>query len=476
MDTTDRSPTGEDDAGRLHQLLIFAGLGLFVLALLVSGFLGATGPTILFFDGDDGSNHDPFSPSPNDGSGDNEDINGLEVVEFSATESVSAGDTIAVEFTLENSGASDVEQEITLTFDGDIVAEESVELEEGESASFSHDIDTVGQSPGEYELELAGSDVMATTSIEITDGEDSSSQFSITAFTMTDTATAGDEVEVEYTIENHGDTEGSTDVVLMVDDEPAVERSLSLDPDESTTTTEVIDTDGMEPGEYDIALITDDDREQRTLTLEEAGEADFAVTELDVPDQANTDDEFEIEYTVENVGDAAGSTMVQIEFDGTTVAEEEVPLEPGESVTETGLIETDDMAEGLYPVDVIADDEGAREWIELVDEDGAEFTIVDLEAPDEASPGDVIEVEYTIENDGDAAGTTPVTVHFDGDVVVEKEVDLEAGETYEETVEIDTDGYDEGEYPIDVAVDGDEERHWIELEEEDDDGLFGLDE
>ncbi|MFC6727956.1 CARDB domain-containing protein, partial [Natronoarchaeum mannanilyticum] len=80
----------------------------------------------------------------------------------------------------------------------------------------------------------------------------------------------------------------------------------------------------------------------------------------------------------------------------------------------------------------------------------AELTVASLTtSPSEPSPGETVDVQATVQNDGAVAGTFPVEITVDGEAIDTREIELDSGESRDIAVETTFD--ETGSYEIAVA-------------------------
>ena len=88
------------------------------------------------------------------------------------------------------------------------------------------------------------------------------------------TATAGDSVTVSATIENTGNAEATQSVALTLDGEELDSQDVTLEAGGSTTVEFTADTSGLDAGDYEHGIATEDDEQTGTLTIEAADGGD----------------------------------------------------------------------------------------------------------------------------------------------------------------------------------------------------------
>ena len=206
------------------------------------------------------------------------------------------GEKIDVSARIRNVGDITDTQTVELRIDGDVVAERELELRCRKSKTVRfEDIDTEDLDPGEYEHGIFTDDDSETGSLRILRPP----EFRVSDLDPEEaTVTQGDEIDVSATIENVGEETGTQTIELRIDDDVIDDQELELDGGESDPVTfEDIDTEDLDPGEYEHGIFTEDDSETGTLTVEEPEEEeepdDEEPEEEEEPDDEEPEEEEE---------------------------------------------------------------------------------------------------------------------------------------------------------------------------------------
>ncbi|WP_019991548.1 COG1361 family protein [Natronorubrum tibetense] len=168
----------------------------------------------------------------------------FEVAEMATNSPVGGGETLEVDTTIENVGDETGTTDIELLVGHDPVVEDSemLTLEAGESADLTLTFQT-GQPAGDTEEFPVVVDTGADTASEMvvveSEAEPTPATFNVASINTNSPVGGGETLEVDTTIENVGDETGTTDVVLIVGHDPAVEDSqmLTLEAGESASLT-----------------------------------------------------------------------------------------------------------------------------------------------------------------------------------------------------------------------------------------------
>ncbi|MFC5136488.1 MULTISPECIES: hypothetical protein [Haloferacaceae] len=324
------------------------------------------------------------------------------------------------------------------------------------------------------------------------------------------------------------------------DDEELTAQEVTLDGDEMQTVTfEDINTSGLEPGEYAHGVFTENDSATATITIEAADDdepepAPAPETAVGIEPGSATVDEGETttyEVVVANADGGVGAYNLTVDVEDSSIASitEATPQgEPSNQTTEVFVADDGSSAEvvaalantndtgnvTVATMTVEGDDDGTSDiglsvdalgteagnsynvtettgasiTVEEDDDDDddspdpADFQVSNLNAPDNATQGDAIDVSADVTNDGDEEATQSVEFRLDADgdgtldadeELTAQEVTLDGDEMQTVTFEdINTSGLDAGEYAHGVFTDDDSATATITIEAEDeaDDG------
>jgi hypothetical protein len=141
-------------------------------------------------------------------------------------ETVTAGDTVEVTATVENTGEQSGNQSITLNAGGTQVDSTSVSLNGSASQEVTLTYTTTTDDAPAVELTVASDTDSTTRSVNVTDPGVSS--FTVASIDTPSTVTAGEEIAVNTTIENTGSENGTQAVSLLVNGSEETSRSVTL--------------------------------------------------------------------------------------------------------------------------------------------------------------------------------------------------------------------------------------------------------
>ncbi|MGQ3719454.1 DUF7282 domain-containing protein [Natrialba aegyptia] len=316
-------------------------------------------------------------------------------VEITETNSpVEQGDPLEVEALVENVGGETGEQDVEFALDGTVVNATALELDANSSETVSLSAETSEIEPGEYTATVATENETAETTVTIEEPPDPAA-FAVEIDGTNSPVEQGDPLEVDALIENVGDEAGEQDVELALDGTVVDSTSVALDPAATETVSLSAETSELEPGEYAATVATENETAETTVTVAEpADPAEFSIVDLSAPSSFVAGQDVTVAATITNTGDRPGSQPVTYSVDGTTIAEDETELDPGET---TVLTFSSTIPEGESTHTVATADEQAS------------VTIEGIAVPADESPADEPIEEAPTENGdgGSPAGASP---------------------------------------------------------------------
>jgi CARDB len=255
------------------------------------------------------------------------------------------------------------------------------------------------------------------------------------------TVTTEETLEVTATVENRGDSEGTFNAELRMDDVIVQTESVTIPAGGTETVT--FSGEFAEPGEYAVSV----NGESAATVVVELPPPEFEVRETSIDRTTVPIGEgIEVTATVANVGGRAGTFGAELRVDGLSVATREVRIEAGaeESVTLTHTF----TGPGEYAVGVNG---VAVDTVRVAPPAAFEITATAVDRR-LIAVGEGIEVTATVTNVGNLAGTTTVELERDGAVIGSREETLAPAETV--TVHFRAEFAEPGAYELNVASTG----------------------
>lgn len=219
-----------------------------------------------------------------------------------ASSEVATGESLDVSTTVRNVGGQAGEAELRIRLGDGSLVEERLTVEPEGSERVTVAIDTGDVTPGERDLTVRVGEQERTTSVAVLEP----AAFGVTLDPGSVETNHGEAASVASTVENVGESEGSTEVAILVDGEGVTSEDVTVSAGGEADVSLSVATEGYDPGEYDLAVRAGDDEATGTLvvrepqpeaTLVDVGMAQPSVEGLDQHRQR-------FSVTIENGGDA----------------------------------------------------------------------------------------------------------------------------------------------------------------------------
>jgi len=372
-------------------------------------------------------------------------------------ESVEAGDTLLVNTTITNKNIIDEygKQNVSLYVDDERVdVKEDVEIASEDSTDVEFEHETSKSDAGETNVSIRTDTTEGTNTTDV-EGVPNF-EVDVNESDFDDGVVVGEENEFSVDVNNTGGEPGEEPVKLFVNDEEkedaesetielAAGEETSVDIAytpvedelgeatfrvESSTTSDEVVTDVLEPAEFSVELLEDEIRDE-----------EFVIGET-VP----------VNATVENTGGVNESSDVEL------LINESVQSEATEN---TGVLESGESVQVSLPYTVGVDDY-AESNVSVRTNDSEQNTVVDVLRPGESSvsienvnepvEGEDIIATVDVENVGDVNLSQVLDVGVDGVGENETEIAVENDTVEQFDIRIPTTEGDAGEYTVDAET------------------------
>jgi len=165
--------------------------------------------------------------------------------------------------------------------------------------------------PGEYEHKFISENDVITTDITYTEPEETGEA----VFEITDTDSGAsflstEEITLGGVVENTGDATGTQTVELIDGQGNTIDSEVELEPGETYDAVATWGANALEPGDYTFELVTEDDSETFTVTVEQGGPSEEDIELVDhelVVDEGEFTTDVTVEGTVSNNADTIAS-------------------------------------------------------------------------------------------------------------------------------------------------------------------------
>ncbi len=367
----------------------------------------------------------------------------VKIIEYD--EKLVEGDELVVNYTIENINESEDAQDIEFTIydeEKEVVNKDmkiDVVLGPGE---FYEDVFTWQTSEGdagEYDIVVESEDDEAEVDTEVL--EDAYFEIDITHYQ--EDVVEGELIQVNYTVSNTGDVEDTQNVVFFIDDNLVlIDENITLDEDE--THSSLFNWAAEEPyQERTIFVRTQNDEDEVVVTVLESA---FFEIQIISPEQGNEyveGEEVKVFYTVNNTGDVKGEDNIVLRVDGEIEEVQEGVTVEGEKTYSDVLTWKAEEPYQERNISVESDDDEDEVSIEVlkdayfeveIEEDDQEVLQREIleNKGEEIVEGDVVQINYLVNNLGDVAGIQEINFYVDNELIEkEEDIEIEGNSTYE---------------------------------------------
>lgn len=190
----------------------------------------------------------------------------FEVSIADSTGPVEAGKSLEIPVSVTNTGDLSATKSVELGILGLGSDSESVQLGGGDSTEITLSVDTTSDDAGEYTATVDTPDGDDSTSVVITE-QPNDAEFIITSFDTDSPVEAGETLDATVGVENIGDVESSSAVILNLPGVGSTSESLSLDAGASDTIELAVETAVGDAGSYNATVEADNDTDGTSVNV-----------------------------------------------------------------------------------------------------------------------------------------------------------------------------------------------------------------
>jgi|GEM_PF-844796 len=367
-------------------------------------------------------------------------IDGSEVIEE---------ESITLEYSIANPGDFDENQTIQFKVDGELEDEEEY-VEVGSGKTYEGEFTWEAEEPyGERNLTVHSEDDTGEVTVVVLEEE----FFKVNLVEHDDEVVEGENLTVEYEIENTGDVEATQTIEFTADDDFIEDRDLTLEGGEVhegkfNWTTETY-------GDYNLRVSSEDDYDE--VTVKVLRDAYFEVEITDYDEEIIEEEELVLQYRIENIGDFNGTQNVELFVDDELHdGEYYLDLEAGE-VYEDQFTWT--AQEPYGERDILLESEIDQDEVTVVVIEKANFEVDIVDYDDEVEEDEEVVLDYVVENTGEVEDTQTIDFTVDDDQIDYIEVTLEGDDIQED--EFTWIPEESGEYELQISSEDDSEQVMI---------------
>ncbi|MDZ7731029.1 MAG: hypothetical protein U5K37_09060 [Natrialbaceae archaeon] len=275
-------------------------------------------------------------------------------VDVTADQTVTEGETVSVQGTVENTGDAAGTQDVTLSI-ADQSTTESISLAAGESTTVSLSWATEPGDAGTYSASIASANDTASTDVIVEEPPEPA--FFDVELDATSPVSEGDTVVVDATTTNTGDQTGTQDVTVAIAGQSTTE-SVTLDAGQTETVTLERATASGDAGNYTATAQTANDTAERDVEVTEQLQPASFTVDVATNSPVEAGDTLVVDGTVTNIGQASATKDVTLSVadQSTTQA---VSLAGGNATTVTLEWATAAGDAGNYTATVSSPDDSA---------------------------------------------------------------------------------------------------------------------
>lgn len=243
--------------------------------------------------------------------------------------------------------------------------------------------------------------------------ENSPAAFDVSIGDVNDPVVEGETLTIPARITNTGGIAGTGSLEFFVDGNQACSYQESLDPDQSATRScDYATSVGDEPS-VGITVETSDNSDSYTASVDPApDDAYFDISIDDVNDPVVEGETLQAEVSVTNTGDKTGTQTIRFEADGAQVNSESITVDGDGIKSRTLSYATESGDSPSVSLVISSDGNGSSDSYDasVSESETGEFFSVEISTNEPVTVGNSLEVDITVSNTGDAAGTQTVYV------------------------------------------------------------------
>ena len=333
---------------------------------------------------------------------------------------VEAGTETTLNATIENTGDATDTQRVRLDVAGDTIAADRVELAGGETTTLTGTV--TPDAAGELPVEARTADADATATLEVL--QPATFDLDVSA---ADTVLVDETLAVTVNVTNTGDVDGTESVTLQQAGEQIDTDDVAVAPGDTETVTLAYEPTAADRGAQTLQIAGTDVTIDRAVTVDAPGEFDVALDRVTNP--VVTGETLTATATVENIGDRETTETIDLSVGDDAVNTTDVTLAGGNETT-VQLTHAIDAAPGEVDITVSGATASDTQAVGvLAQPDDPFFRVTDFETPDTAFTDEDVPIEATIENIGDLEGTQSIELRADGSVATSEDATLAPNET-----------------------------------------------
>ena len=274
---------------------------------------------------------------------------------------------------------------------------------------------------------------------------------------ITDTpaeVTEGDDVTVEYQVENTGGQSGTQNIEFVVNGTVESTQTVTLNGEEMSSDSFTYTTVTGDTPELTTEIRSENDTDTATVAVSESP-PNFEVNITDTPAEVTEGDDVTVEYQVENTGGQSGTQAIEFVVDGTVEGTQAVTLNDGELSSDSFTYTTVKGDAPELTTEIRSENDTDTATVAVNESGPPEVALSNLSIAGEGEDVTVLteayDVSVELSYDSGLNGTVPLELSI-GDATATTTVPLNVSETKTVTFESATDGLSTGIYDVTASA------------------------
>ncbi len=357
----------------------------------------------------------------------------VKIIEPEDEEEFVENDEINVDYKIQNIGDEEDIQDIDFAVydesDEEIHSETKEDIQLGSDEIHDETFGWIPEETGEYDLEVTTEDDSDSVSVNVI----ADSFFELRILNVDREVVEGDDVLIEYRVENTGGIIDTQTINFTVDGELIDEKEMTVSEQDFEDGEFIWQTEESDAGRYEIGVSSDDDEDDARVRVYEA---DVFAIDVELRDRdLYTGEEIVVNYSVMNTKDYSDTQDIRFTVNDELKEkvhydiEEDLSLGSRESYEGEFTWITENT--GNYEIKISSEDDNQTNRIRIWKPDSFSI-IVQLRGRHEDDivlEGYEVRVEYMVRNTKDETDTQDITFFVDDELIeADEEVTLEEGE------------------------------------------------
>lgn len=239
----------------------------------------------------------------------------LVINRVSTPDSVTAGNPVSVEYTLENIGDMTATEAVTVTAGGETVVNDTANLGPGQSTTKTVTYPTNSVDTPSISVTVASANETMTKTISVVDP----ANLDVGIESVPDSVVAGEALPITYVAENTGERTASQIITISVDSATIETKTVELGSEESIQRTVSYETDNTDVPEVSVTIASANSTMTTTADIVAAGEFVVTINETLTDTRVRVGETATIVAVVEYTGTQQNSQEVALSVNGTIV-------------------------------------------------------------------------------------------------------------------------------------------------------------